>query len=79
MVLGCCFAGRSVPLTHRHPNDPTPQAEGCDPIDCVAVEDSGSGVGSAANAGMGAWRQRPKGNGPVLERRARWNSLCDSS
>ena len=28
-------------------------AEKCDPGDCVAVEDSGSGVGSAANAGMG--------------------------
>lgn len=28
-------------------------AENCAPEDCVAVEDSGSGVGSAANAGMG--------------------------
>jgi len=28
-------------------------AEKCDPGNCVAVEDSGSGVGSAANAGMG--------------------------
>ena len=28
-------------------------AEKCDPEDCIAVEDSGSGVGSAANAGMG--------------------------
>lgn len=36
-----------------HPN-PKTQAEKCAPIDCVAVEDSGSGVGSAANAGMGA-------------------------
>jgi HAD superfamily hydrolase (TIGR01509 family) len=27
--------------------------EGMDPADCVAVEDSGSGVGSAANAGVG--------------------------
>ncbi len=23
------------------------------PVDCIAVEDSGSGVGSAANAGIG--------------------------
>jgi len=28
-------------------------AEKCDPEDCIAVEDSGSGVGSAANARMG--------------------------
>lgn len=37
------------PPSHHHTN----QAESTPPIDCVAVEDSGSGVGSAANAGMG--------------------------
>eukprot|EP00640_Fibrocapsa_japonica_P003230 CAMPEP_0113944298 /NCGR_PEP_ID=MMETSP1339-20121228/32930_1 /TAXON_ID=94617 /ORGANISM="Fibrocapsa japonica" /LENGTH=328 /DNA_ID=CAMNT_0000949457 /DNA_START=165 /DNA_END=1151 /DNA_ORIENTATION=+ /assembly_acc=CAM_ASM_000762 len=29
------------------------QAESCDPTNCVAVEDSASGVGSASNAGIG--------------------------
>ena len=29
------------------------ETEGKDPVNCIAVEDSGSGVGSASNAGVG--------------------------
>ena len=29
------------------------KTEGKEPVNCIAVEDSGSGVGSASNAGVG--------------------------
>lgn len=29
------------------------ETEGKEPVNCIAVEDSGSGVGSASNAGVG--------------------------
>lgn len=29
------------------------ESEGKEPVNCIAVEDSGSGVGSASNAGVG--------------------------
>lgn len=58
VVLALEGVGRWVGfLANQSPTRPlqhhATQAEKCAPIDCVAVEDSGSGVGSAANAGMG--------------------------
>ena len=32
------------------------ETEGKEPVNCIAVEDSGSGVGSASNAGVGESR-----------------------
>lgn len=32
------------------------ETEGKEPVNCIAVEDSGSGVGSASNAGVGERR-----------------------
>lgn len=58
LTISASFLLQSIhltpPLLTLHPATHHTQAEECAPIDCVAVEDSGSGVGSAANAGMGA-------------------------